>query len=888
MKAVGFTRETAERILKTVDAVEAAPNKTASEPGRRASIDVYHVQLTSLTTVSGRYPGKRYTYDPASSTWTSHDDVWVVEANGTALALGTKYPAYRNAVADGRPVWVVSVAAGVSSINGDTTAAQFLAVDSAAAGADLNISAAAAAYDPLKVYYKGQVASYAGSTYRYINTTPGDGVSLSNTSYWEDITGKGLIVVNVPQGSFTSLSGDFTHNAKPGETIVVSTVGGTAGNSIINLPADTDSNAYGYETGRPGAEVVIKYVEWDAGTYLKITGACIYDSGDADPYHPLTIHGDAGYTPGTDFLEPSAMVFRWTQSYSHAPVCRWILAAAHNLVREDGLHAGSIYYTRPPGASATTAGLTFRRGFYAGGTVSVGTAEGGTGVDTSGVTDGQILIGKTSDHSWNLATLTAGSGITITNGGGTITIAATGGGGGASGAGTDNHLVRWDGTTAIQDSGIVIDDSDNVAGMASLTLPYNTLKLKDSDASHTLAIVNSSNLSADRQLSIATNDANRTVTLTGDLAMSGSHNLTLTMTGDTNVTFPTSGVLINEARFDKVSPAAIQNLNLYVTASAGALTVAVKTNAGSNPSSTDYCVIPFRYTTTYVSDFRYRKITSSMSLTIPSGATLGTANGKACRVWIGAVDSLVDAIPETGTIQLFAINCYDGASTIYPLRDNEMANPTAIGTGSDSAGVMYSPATVSGVARAIRILGYLEWPSGISTAGTWTWASSDEIAQLYHPGVPLPGDRIQVAVSTDAAGSNGTTAIPADDTIPQNTEGDQIQSVSIVPKSAANMLRVTGYAFLNTNTSNNTIGYCLFRDSGADAIAATWMNTSSAQNSQHEVLIFPGHLSGTTSSTTYKTRAGGYAGTTYFNRHGGSRYYGGTWYSHLIAEEVMT
>lgn len=53
-------------------------------------------------------------------------------------------------------------------------------------------------------------------------------------------------------------------------------------------------------------------------------------------------------------------------------------------------------------------------------------ARGGTGKDTSGATDGQVLIGKTSDHTLNLATLTAGSGISVTNGGGSISIAATG------------------------------------------------------------------------------------------------------------------------------------------------------------------------------------------------------------------------------------------------------------------------------------------------------------------------------------------------------------------------------------------------------------------------------------------------------------------------------
>lgn len=50
-------------------------------------------------------------------------------------------------------------------------------------------------------------------------------------------------------------------------------------------------------------------------------------------------------------------------------------------------------------------------------------ANGGLGVDTSGVTDGQLLIGKTSDNSLNLATLTGTANqVVVTNGGGTITL----------------------------------------------------------------------------------------------------------------------------------------------------------------------------------------------------------------------------------------------------------------------------------------------------------------------------------------------------------------------------------------------------------------------------------------------------------------------------------
>lgn len=50
-------------------------------------------------------------------------------------------------------------------------------------------------------------------------------------------------------------------------------------------------------------------------------------------------------------------------------------------------------------------------------------ANGGLGVDTSGVTNGQLLIGKTSDNSLNLATITGTTDqITVTNGAASITL----------------------------------------------------------------------------------------------------------------------------------------------------------------------------------------------------------------------------------------------------------------------------------------------------------------------------------------------------------------------------------------------------------------------------------------------------------------------------------
>lgn len=66
-------------------------------------------------------------------------------------------------------------------------------------------------------------------------------------------------------------------------------------------------------------------------------------------------------------------------------------------------------------------------------------ANGGTG--QSSYTNGQLLIGNTTGNTLAKSTLTAGSGITVTNGGGTITIAATG----ASSA-TDVQVFTGSGT----------------------------------------------------------------------------------------------------------------------------------------------------------------------------------------------------------------------------------------------------------------------------------------------------------------------------------------------------------------------------------------------------------------------------------------------------------
>ena len=68
----------------------------------------------------------------------------------------------------------------------------------------------------------------------------------------------------------------------------------------------------------------------------------------------------------------------------------------------------------------------------------------------------------------------------------------------------------------------MVEDSDNVSGMATLTLPNTGLHLLDSNASHDLIIVPGSDLTADRNLTITTGDAARTLTLGADSSISGT------------------------------------------------------------------------------------------------------------------------------------------------------------------------------------------------------------------------------------------------------------------------------------------------------------------------------------------------------------------------------
>ena len=148
------------------------------------------------------------------------------------------------------------------------------------------------------------------------------------------------------------------------------------------------------------------------------------------------------------------------------------------------------------------------------------------------------------------------------------------------------------------------------------------------------------------------------------------------------------------------------------------------------------------------------------------------------------------------------------------------------------------------------------------------------------------GAVLQVVNNQTGAVATGTTTIPNDDTIPQNTEGTEFFTLAITPTSATSKLVINFSTILNHSVGTAILNTCLFQDSTANALTVA---TSQNVNSGGLMVVSGSHYmtAGTTSSTTFKIRCGSpTAGTTTLNGVTSSRYYGGTSNSYITIMEI--
>lgn len=329
---------------------------------------------------------------------------------------------------------------------------------------------------------------------------------------------------------------------------------------------------------------------------------------------------------------------------------------------------------------------------------------------------------------------------------------------------------------------------------------------------------------------------------------------------------------------------------LDYSVAANALTIAVKTWLGNNPSDAEPVFVTFRSSTDATGLPVIRKINAATSLTVSSGSTLLTLNSVAFRLWVVGFD-------DAGTFRLGVINCLSTApgvgtgrdlGAIFPLRGWGIASSTAEGGGggADSAQTFYTGVAVA--AKAYATLGWASWEAGLAAAGTWSAAPTR--AHPWGLRDALPGDIVQQTRQDDGTGapSTGVTTIPDDDTIPQITEGDQYIAKGLTPSSAANLIAVEAQgSFANDAAGATALIAAMFRDSTGNALA-TLRLTQPAANASLWFSLKKTVLAATTSLTVFRLRAGGgSAGTTTFNGISGGRKMGGAGNSFVECREIM-
>lgn len=307
---------------------------------------------------------------------------------------------------------------------------------------------------------------------------------------------------------------------------------------------------------------------------------------------------------------------------------------------------------------------------------------------------------------------------------------------------------------------------------------------------------------------------------------------------------------------------AIINGTISESHAASAVTFALKTLAGADPSVNDPVLVAFRNAAAGTGNYVYRTITTPVSVTISSGSTMGFSNGTPGKLWLPLFD-------DAGTVRMGAINCLSGKN-IYPLGQMPLASSTAEGGAgaSDSAHVFYTGTAVT--SKAYILLGYASYEAGLTTAGTWD-ASPTRI-QLFGAGVPLPGQSIRTVHDTTTTAGTTTSA-----TYAALTNG---QSLSITLTSAANLVRVSNFSSIQLSTSST--GFIRIVRGGSTAVGNPIIFANPVSGVWSPASIVAYDAPGSTSSQTYSFQGTTNAGTLSYPPSGGTQG------SLLTLEEIMT
>jgi hypothetical protein len=214
------------------------------------------------------------------------------------------------------------------------------------------------------------------------------------------------------------------------------------------------SGTYSLPSGNPVSSGALIEASW-ANTTLSDLGSAMTDS--------LSRNGEGGMTAA--FRAFSGTISAPGISFTAETASGWYRAGSgdirFSLGGVDLLKATSTNFA-VTGAMSASSGFTGNltgdvtgnvSGTASGLSATLAVNKGGTG--QTSYTDGQLLIGNSTGNTLTKSTLTAGTGVTITNGNGSITIAATGSGGTVTSVGLSMPSGFSVGSSPVTSSGTI-------------------------------------------------------------------------------------------------------------------------------------------------------------------------------------------------------------------------------------------------------------------------------------------------------------------------------------------------------------------------------------------------------------------------------------------------